>query len=231
MVEEHLKIEAEVEKKQKVLQEMQTALSASLSESLAFQTANYLEAVYEVAGQKKEKDAVIEARKLDYELLERWITYLAKTTDKYHEKETFQALLKKAVPVPAGGGGGGRGGRGGGGEGRGVSPEVKKVAEEFQANVVKVLLAKKELDDENQIITAKSLEGTTKKKRANKPNEFITNDDFCPGCGLRLKNLSEEENNFLTEIFVRGASLRDSGRSPTVDAPSEWRESPPSPVC
>src|SRR5271155_3818857 len=115
VVEEHLKIEAEVEKKEKVLQEMQTALSASLSESLAFQTANYLEGVYEVAGQKKEKDAVVEARKLDYELLDRWIAYLGKTTDKYHEKEALQALIKKAVPV-ASTGGGSRGGRGAGGK-------------------------------------------------------------------------------------------------------------------
>ncbi len=217
VVEEHLKIEAEVEKKQRILQDMQTALSASLSESLAFQTVNYLEAVYEVSGQKKEKDAVIEARKLDYELLDRWIAYLAKTTDKYHEKDAFQALLKKAVPVTAmdtggRGGGGGRGGRGGGGAG---NPELKKAAEEFQAKVVKALLARKELDDENQVITAKSLEGTTKKKRANKPNEFITNDDFCPGCGLRLKNMTEEESNFWTEIFQR--ELRDSD-DPTVDA-------------
>ena len=51
-------------------------------------------------------------------------------------------------------------------------------------------------NEENEIIIAKSLEGTKKKKRANKPNEFITNDDFCPNCGLRLKNLSEEDNNF-----------------------------------
>jgi hypothetical protein len=214
VVEEHLKIEAEVEKKQKVLQEMQTALSASLSESLAFQTANYLEGVYEVAGQKKEKDAIVEARKLDYELLERWIAYLGKTTDKYHEKDAWQALVKKAVPAAAASGGGrsGRGGRGGGAGGG--HPEVKKLAEEFQANVVKAMLARKELDDENQVITAKSLEGTKKKKRANKPNEFITNDDFCPGCGLRLKNMAEEESNFWTEIFQR--ELRDSD-DPTVD--------------
>jgi hypothetical protein len=212
VVEEHLKIEAQVEKKQKVLEEMQTALSASLSESLAFQTANYLEAVYEVAGQKKEKDAVVEARKLDYELLDRWIAYIGKTTDKYHEKDAFQALMKKAVPAPASS----EGGRGGGGAKKStVSPEVKKAAEEFQANVVKVLLARKELEDENQVITAKSLEGTQKKKRANKPNEFITNDDFCPGCGLRLKNMAEQESNFWTEMFQR--ELRDSD-DPTVDA-------------
>jgi len=215
VVEEHLKIEAQVEKKEKVLQEMQTALSNSLSESLAFQTANYLEAVYEVAGQKKEKDVVVETRKLDYELLDRWIAYIGKTTDKYHEKDAFQALMKKAVPVAAAevGGRGGRGGAGGGKDK--VNPEVKKAAEEFQANVVKALLARKELDDENQVITAKSLEGTVKKKRANKPNEFITNDDFCPGCGLRLKNMTEQESNFWTEIFQR--ELRDSD-DPTVDA-------------
>jgi hypothetical protein len=209
VVEEHLKIEAEVEKKEKVLQEMQTALSASLSESLAFQTVNYLEAVYEVSGQKKDKDAVIEARKVDYELLDRWIAYIGKVTDKYHEKDEFQALLKKAVPAPAMSESRGRGGK------STVSPEVKKAAEEFQANVVKMLLARKELDDENQIITAKSLEGTTIKKRANKPNEFITNDDFCPGCGLRLKNMTEQESNFWTEMFVR--ELSDSN-DPTVDA-------------
>ncbi len=57
-------------KKQKMLQEMQTDLSSHLSESLVFKTANYLEGVYEVAGQKKEAETVVEARKLDYELLD-----------------------------------------------------------------------------------------------------------------------------------------------------------------
>jgi len=33
-------------------------------------------------GQKKEIDQVVEAHKLDYELLERWIAYIGKTTDK-----------------------------------------------------------------------------------------------------------------------------------------------------
>jgi len=89
-----------------------------------------------------------------------------------------------------------------------MNPEVKKLADEFQAEVVRVMLARRELDDENQVIIAKSLEGTKKKKRANKPNEFITNDDFCPNCGLRLKSLPEEENNFWTEVFQR--ELRDS---------------------
>jgi hypothetical protein len=99
------------------------------------------------------------------------------------------------------------GGRRGGGPG-GANPEVKKLADEFQENVIRVVLARKEINDENDIIIAKSLEGTKKKKRADKPNEFITNDDFCPNCGLRLKSLPEDENSFWTEIFQR--ELRDS---------------------
>ena len=52
-----------------------------------------------MAGQKREADQVVESRKLDYELLERWITYLGKTTDKYHQKESWQALMKRAQPA------------------------------------------------------------------------------------------------------------------------------------
>jgi len=218
VLDQYTKLEDEVEKKQKMLQTMQQNLSTQLSESLAFKTSNYLQGVYEVAGQKKDAETVVEARKLDYELLTRWIKYLEKPTDKYKNKEAWQALMKKAVAAPMGGGGGrGGGGFGGGGfGGRGgagaggprVNPEVKKLADEFQANVIKVMLARKELNEENDIIAAKALEGTTKKKRANKPNEFITNDDFCPGCGLRLKNMAEDEAAFWTEIFQR--ELKDS---------------------
>jgi hypothetical protein len=227
VLDQYTKIEEEVEKKQKVMQDMQTNFSNQLSQSLAFQTSNYLEGVYDVVASKKEVADVVESRKLDYEVLERWITYMGKTTDKYKFKEPFQALLKR----PAAGAGGGRGGRGGGagggagfagagagagggmgrgrgGPGGGGNTEVKKLAEEFQANVVRVMLERKDLNDENEVIIAKSLEGTKKKKRANKPNEFITNDDFCPNCGLRLKNMPEDENNFWTEIFQR--ELRDA---------------------
>ena len=173
-----------------------------------------MQGVYEVVGQKKEIDQVVENRKLDYELLERWIAYIGKTTDKYHDKEAFQAFLKKARPT--GGEGGGRGGhRGGDAEPSAPNTELKKMADEFQADVVRVMLERKEINEENEIIADKSLEGTKKKKRANKPNEFITNDDFCPGCGLRLKPMPEEDSNFYTEIFLR--ELKDSD-DPTVMA-------------
>jgi hypothetical protein len=243
VLDQYTKTEEEIEKKQKVLGELQQNLSNQLSEALAFQASNYLQAVYEVVAQKRDVDNVVEARKVDYELLQRWIKYMEKTTDKYKYKEPWQAMMKRAMASPAGGrggrgmgagdnggatpsadaaagvaagggGGGGGGFAGGGGFGGGrqgggsVNPEVKKLADEFQANIVKVMLARRDLNEENEIIAAKALEGTTKKKRANKPNEFITNDDFCPGCGLRLKSMAEEDTNFWTEIFVR--ELRDA---------------------
>jgi hypothetical protein len=289
-------VEEQIQQKQKLLGAIQNNLGTQLAESLAFKASNYLQGVYDVVVQKREKDTVVESRKLDYELLDRWIAYMEKPTDKYKYKEAWQAMVKRATAAP-GAGRGGRGGRGGmsgpdgkpedpaatktegamptakpaadekkpaaadaklatseakpdaaeskppageakpagspggivgalaaaategipggmGGRGArgggrgGANPEVKKLADEFQENVIKVLLARKELNEENDIITAKSLEGTKKKKRADKPNEFITNDDFCPGCGLRLKNMPEEENNFYTEMFQR--ELRDS---------------------
>jgi cytochrome c553 len=228
VLDQYTQVEAEIEKKQKVLQELQTNLGNQLSESLAFQTSNYLQGVHEVVAQRREADTVVESRKLDYELLQRWIKYMEKPTDKYKFKEDWQAMMKRAIAQAANGGRGGRGGngggggagagagagaggggrRGGGGGPGGGNPEVKKLADEFQANVVKSMLARRDLNEENDIIAAKALEGTTKKKRANKPNEFITNDDFCPGCGLRLKNMPEAESNLWTEIFQR--ELRDS---------------------
>ena len=182
-------IEDEIEQKNKLLREMQQNLSNQLSQSLVFQTANYLQGVWEVTGPKKTlKPTVVENRKLDYELLDRWIAYMAKETDKYTHKQAWQKLMKNAKATPE---------------------QVKKAAIEFQEMAVKAMLAKNELGEENEIITAKSLEGTKKKKRANKPNEFITNDDFCPGCGLQLKNLPESEMSFWTEVFQRELSDSD----------------------
>ena len=54
VLDQYTKVEEEIEKKQKMLQEMQTNFGTQLSESLAFKTSNYLQGVYEVVGQKKE---------------------------------------------------------------------------------------------------------------------------------------------------------------------------------
>ena len=176
------KLEDQVDQKQKLLGEMQSNLTSQLSQALAFQTVNYLQGVWEVTGtQKKEIATVVEARKLDFELLDRWMKYMGKSTDKYKNKEAWQAMMKKG----------------------GTAPESKKLAEKFQEEVLTVMLARNELTEENKVIAAKAMDGTKLKKRTNKPSDFVTNEDFCPGCNLRLKGMSEAETSFATEIFQR----------------------------
>ena len=61
----------------------------------------------------------------------------------------------------------------------------------------------KDIKDENEIIAAKALTGTKKKEPGKLPSDFVTNDDFCPGCGLELKSLPIERNNLWTDVFQR----------------------------
>jgi hypothetical protein len=65
------------------------------------------------------------------------------------------------------------------------------------------MMAKKAIDEENDIIRAKALPGTKKKEPSKLPNEFVTNDDFCPGCGLSLKSLPTEQGNLYADVFQR----------------------------
>ncbi len=188
IVEEFTKLEDDVDSKQKIVQETNQNLSTELSRSLAFQTSNYLQGVWEVTGrQKKEMAQVVESRKLDYELLDRWIKYMVKPTDKYKNKEAWQAMIKKNG---------------------GTADEAKKLGQQFQDDIVAVMLKRNEIDAENRVIEDKDIDGTKPKKRTDKPSNFVTNKDFNPGSWLRLKSLPEDENNFWTEIFQR--ELKDA---------------------
>jgi cytochrome c553 len=187
-------IEDEVERKQKISREMQTSLSLQLGQTLAFETQKYLEAVYDVAGpQKKEMAQVVEEKKLDFEVLDRWVKYVDKPTVLYSYKKAWQELMKRPNNTAA---------------------QAKRLAQQFQEKVIEVMLARFEIDEENEVIADKALPTTKKKKRANKPNEFITNDDFCPGCGLQLKTLPEEQTNFYTEIFQRELDAAEDPNQP-----------------
>src|SRR5262245_61270644 len=188
VLDSYTKTQAEVEKKNRIMQEMQTNAGTQLAQALALHTSNYLQGVFEVAGPlKRDKAQVVEQRKLDYELLDRWIKFTEKPTTKYKHKEAWQAMMKKP---------------------NANAQEARKLADEFQEKVIKAMLERRDLNEENEIIAHQALTGTVKPKRANKPNEFITNDDFCPNCSLRLKAMAEDEASFWTEIFQR--ELRDA---------------------
>ncbi len=42
-----------------------------------------------------------------------------------------------------------------------------------------------------------------RRSRRKLPSDFVTNDDFCPGCGLELKSLPIERKNLWTDVFQR----------------------------
>lgn len=177
--------EKEIEARQKLIGEFMSTESTQLAETLAFQAAKYMQAAWRVTGDNKaEIPAVVEQEKLDYELLERWIRFLAKPPSHYQYLVKWQEMIKR----------------------KGTAAEAKKLAEEFQNSLVDIMFERNEIKEENEIIEAKALPGTKKKKHANLPNEFVTNDDFCPGCGLELKTLALEKMNLWTDVFQRDLS-------------------------
>jgi hypothetical protein len=188
VVDQFKKIEDEIDEKEKALQELQKTLTSGLARALSLGTSNYLMGVWEVAGkQKKDMALVVNDRRLDYELLDRWIKYMTKSTVRYHNKEEWQALMKR---------------------GGGTKQEATKLAEKFQQEIIDVTVANDAIDEENRVITDKDVDGTRPKKRTDKPSNFVSNKDFNPGALLRLKSLPEDQTAFWTEIFVR--ELKDN---------------------
>ena len=198
-VDEFMRIDEELDKKQKVLGDYQQGLSNQLSRSLAMKTSNYVMGVWEATSkQKKEVALIVDSRKLDYELLERWIHYMGRPTEKYHNKDAFQALIKK---------------------GGGTKEEAQKLADLLQEQVVAAMVEKNDLDDENRVIFDKDIVGTKPKKRTDKPSNFVSNKDFNPGSDLVLKSLPDDQSAFWTEVFQR--ELKDQ------DDPNAMMDLPP----
>jgi len=182
VVEEYKAAEKKIEQKQKLLNEFLDTESRQLAETLAFQASRYMQAAWKVTGEPKEPvGKVADQEKLDYELFDRWIAFLAKPPRFYPFLKPWQEMIKTG----------------------GTAAEAKKLADAFQALLLDVMFAKKEIDEENEIIRAKALPGTKKKKPAALPNEFVTNDDFCPGCGLELKSLETDKMQLWTDVFRR----------------------------
>jgi Protein of unknown function (DUF1549)/Protein of unknown function (DUF1553)/Planctomycete cytochrome C len=196
IVDAYEKTQEELDQKNKLLQETNTSLTAELVRSYAVRTSEYLQGVWDVSpAGKKELGAVAESRKLDYEVLDRWVKYMDKKTTKYHNKDAWQAMIKS--------------------KGGGTAAESKRLADKFQEELTDAMLVKADLDAQNQIIKDKDVEGTKPKKRTDKPSNFVSNRDFNPGSQLRLLSLPEEQNNLYTEVFQR--ELKDSD-DPNADA-------------
>ena len=180
VVDQYKADEKTVEKKEKLLGDYLQKESQQLGETLVFQASRYMQAAFRVTGEKKEdKNKVVETEKLDYELFDRWLRFLAKPPVYYPYLKPWQEMIAKG----------------------GTKDAAKKLGDEFQKLLVEVVLAKKDVRAQNEIIAAKALPTTRPREPANLPNEFITNDDFCPGCGLELKTLPTDQTNLHNDAF------------------------------
>jgi mono/diheme cytochrome c family protein len=182
VVDEYTLQDKQIEKKEKLLDDFTRIESTQLAETLALQASKYMAAAWKVLGEPKEEvSKIVDAEKLDYELFDRWLKFVAKPPRFYPYLVTWQEMIK----------------------GGGTASEAKKLAAEFQALLLDVMFDRKEIKEENDIIAAKALIGTKKKEPGKLPSDFVTNDDFCPGCGLELKSLPVEKNNLWTDVFQR----------------------------
>jgi cytochrome c553 len=171
-----------IDKKKELLEEFLETESRQLAEALAFQSSKYMKAAWRVTGDPKEDlSRTVEKQKLDYELLDRWVRFLAKPPRFYPDLTKWQEMIKRG----------------------GTADEAATLADEFQARLVDVMFEQKTVKEENDIIKAKALPGTKKKERAKLPSDFVTNDDFCPGCGLELKSMSIEKTSLWSDVFER----------------------------
>ena len=199
VVDEYQAAEKKIEKKEDLLGEFLGRESQQLAGTLVFQASKYMQAAWKVSGEpKKPKHSIVESDKLDYELFDRWLRFLAKPPKFYSNLIAWQDMVKAG----------------------GTAAQAKKLGDQFQDELVDVLLAKKAVDEENEIIRAKALPTTKKKERANLPNEFITNDDFCPGCGLELKSMPVEKTKLYADVFSRDLEAETvAGQDPALSMP------------
>ena len=182
VAEDYKKQEKQLENKKKLLADFLDTEQKQVAESLVFQASKYMVAAWKVSGEPKENlYAAAEDAKLDYELLERWVKFLAKPPKFYPFLTEWQKMIQSG----------------------GTEAQARKLAGDFQTRLAEVMFAAKDIKAENEIIEAKSLPTTKPRKKANLPNEFVTNDDFCPGCGLELKSLPIEQTNLWTDVFSR----------------------------
>ena len=97
-----------------------------------------MQAAWKVTGEPKEDAAAVaDQEKLDYELFQRWLRFLAKPPKFYPYLKKWQEMIKEG----------------------GSEDEAKTLADEFQDLVVEVMFDAREIKEENDIIRAKALPG------------------------------------------------------------------------
>src|SRR5205823_9310301 len=95
IVDDYKDREKKIEKKQKLLREFLQPESTQLSETLALQASRYMIAAWKVRGEPQEEiGKVADENKLDYELFDRWLRFLARPPKFYPYLATWHEMIK-----------------------------------------------------------------------------------------------------------------------------------------
>ncbi len=176
------------------MRDYESNLSKQLADALSIQTSDYMTAAWNVLGKpKKEVDEIASKKKLDPEVLQRWVEYLPKD-HAYPYLSDWKAMV--ASPDS-------------------TEDQARVLADAFQKLVVRVRGKAAEIDEQNDIIRAKN-DVPKHQLRDAKPSEFETFDQFCPGCELELKALPTAEAKLYEELFVTQSGDQDKKFLPGV---------------
>ena len=183
------------------LEEFTKSGTEQLSSILATQTSKYMVSAWRVTG--KPKLTVAEAADqdtLDPELLDRWVKFLAQPPKFYPYLKDWQAMIAA-----------------GGKE----EDEAKALADAFQDLVLRVETAQRSIKEQNDVIKAKA-DVKKRSRRDALPNEFETDDQFCPGCSLELKTLPTEQASLWVDLFMSSLNSDDEKYLPGLFVFYEW---------
>jgi mono/diheme cytochrome c family protein len=188
--------------KDKSAQEYTKTVTNELAKAIASQTSAYMVAAWQVAGKPKKKvDEAADAARLDPDLLDRWVKFLAKKPTFYPYLQDWQLMIAEG----------------------GTEDQAKFLADSFQQRIMELQIENKAIEDENDKIKAKAGVPTEREKDV-KPSDFDTYDQFCPGCTLELKVLTPEKANLYEDLFVRqlGTGIFDERGEPGLFVFRGW---------
>ncbi len=178
------------DKKDEAMQAYTKTEADQLAKALASQTSAYMVAAWKVTGKPKAKlEEAADAARLDPELLDRWVKFLAKKQSYYPYLHDWQMMIAQG----------------------GTEDQAKFLGDSLQQRILDLELENKQIEEDNEKIKAKA-DVPTKRKKDAKPNEFDTFDEFCPGCALEQKVMTPEKANLYSDLFVRALSSEAEGR-------------------
>jgi len=175
---------ADFKRQQEFIKDMKEGLQSYLSTEsdqlatvLSLQTARYMMAAWQVTGKEQIPAEVAASRnRLDLEVLERWIDFLAREPKHFPFVVPWQEMIA---------------------DGGGTEERAQELADDFQRLVLEIVAEQKKLEEHNRKLIAKGtpLEET---KSTPMPNGF---ESFFDQHQLELKTMDRERLNLFNALF------------------------------